>query len=78
MYLREFDHLTLVRLLIARHRAHSDPDALGQALQLLARLRVAADASGRAGSLVEIRMLSALAQDAQGHRPQALETLGQS
>jgi LuxR family maltose regulon positive regulatory protein len=78
VYLREFDHLTLVRLLIARHRAHSDPDALGQALQLLARLRDAADASGRAGSLVEIRMLSALAQDAQGHRPQALETLGQS
>jgi LuxR family transcriptional regulator, maltose regulon positive regulatory protein len=78
VYLREFDHLTLVRLLIARHRAHSDPDALGQALRLLARLRDAADASGRGGSLVEIRMLSALAQDAQGHRPEALETLGQS
>ncbi len=77
VYLREFDHLTLVRLLIASHRAHSDPDALDQALALLARLRDAADASGRAGSLVEIRMLSALAQDAQGHRRQALETLGQ-
>ena len=77
-YLREFDHLTLVRLLIARHRAHSDPDALGQARQLLARLHDAADASGRAGSVVEIGMLSALAQDAQGHRPQALETLRRS
>ena len=31
--------------------------------------------SGRAGSLLEIRMLQALAHDAQGHRPQALEAL---
>ena len=36
------------------------------------RLHDAAETSGRAGSLLEIRMLQALAHDAQGHRPQAL------
>jgi LuxR family maltose regulon positive regulatory protein len=77
-YLSEFDHLTLVRLLIARHRAHPDPGALGQAVRLLDRLHEAAETSGRVGSLVEIRMLQALAQDAQGHRPQALQSLGQA
>ncbi len=77
-YLSEFDHLTLVRLLIARHRAHPDTGAIDQAVRLLARLHQAAEASGRAGSLVEIRMLQALAQDSQGHRPQALQALGQA
>jgi LuxR family maltose regulon positive regulatory protein len=77
-YLGEFDHLTLVRLLIARHRAHPDPGALDQAVRLLSRLHEAADSSGRPGSLVEIRMLQALVQDAQGHRPQALQSLGQA
>ncbi|WP_242511680.1 LuxR C-terminal-related transcriptional regulator [Pengzhenrongella frigida] len=75
-YLREFDHLTLVRLLLAQHRENPDPDALGQAVRLLARLRDAGTTSGRHGSLVEIQMLIALAQDAQGDRPQALRSLG--
>jgi len=77
-YLIEFDHLTLVRLLIARHRAQPDPGAFDGALGLLDRLLDAAEASGRAGSLVEIRLLKALAQDAQGDRPQALQTLGEA
>ena len=74
-YLSEFDHLTFVRLLIAQYRAHHDTGALDQAAGLLDRLADAAETSGRAGSLLEIRMLQALAHDAQGHRPQALESL---
>ena len=74
-HLREFDHLTLVRLRLAQHRVHPDREATDAVLALLDRLRVAAHASGRAGSLVEIRLLTALALDAQGRRPQALATL---
>jgi LuxR family maltose regulon positive regulatory protein len=74
-YLREFDHLTLVRLLIAQHRAHEDPGALREALDLLDRLLEAAEGSARTGSLIEILMLQALAHEAQGHRRPALEAL---
>ncbi|TCO45933.1 LuxR C-terminal-related transcriptional regulator [Actinocrispum wychmicini] len=77
-YLREFDHLTLVRLLIALHRADLDVGTLDQAAHLLDRLHDAADASCRAGSLLEIRMLQALAHHAYGHRPQALDALARA
>jgi LuxR family maltose regulon positive regulatory protein len=74
-FLHEFDHLTLVRLLLARHRAHRDAKALDQATRLLTRLAAAAETGERAGSLLEIRLLQALVHDAQGRRPLALETL---
>jgi LuxR family maltose regulon positive regulatory protein len=77
-YLREFDHLTLARLLIAQHRAHRDDRAMDQAAGLLDRLLGAAETWGRAGSLVEIRMLQALAHDARGHRQPAVEALGRA
>ena len=78
-YLSEFDHLTLVRLLLAQHRA-SGPT--GRARPRRGRWtcwtgwRDAARATGRAGSLLEIRMLQALAHDAAGRRPQALRRAG--
>jgi LuxR family maltose regulon positive regulatory protein len=77
-YLSEFDHLTLVRLLLAQHRAKPDAGALAQATGLLDRLALAAEAAGRAGSLLEIRVLRALVQDAQGRRPKAREDLAQA
>ncbi|HEY5249458.1 MAG TPA: LuxR C-terminal-related transcriptional regulator, partial [Dermatophilaceae bacterium] len=77
-YLREFDHLTFVRLLIAQYRVHRDTGALDQAGRLLDRLREPAETSGRAGSLLEIRILQALVHDAQGDRTQALESLAQA
>jgi len=77
-YLHEFDHLTLVRLLIAQYRVDHHTDVLDQAAGLLDRLADAAETSGRAGSLLEIRMVQALAHHAQGHRAQALQSLAQS
>ena len=74
-YLNEFDHLTLVRLLIAQHRAHHETGRLDDALHLLAGRHAAAELSGRAGSFAEIRMLEALAHDALGDRPAAREAL---
>ncbi|HEY5857318.1 MAG TPA: LuxR C-terminal-related transcriptional regulator [Aldersonia sp.] len=74
-YLREFDHLTLVRLLLAQHREHENSGAIREAVDRLDRLLEAADGSARTGSLIEILMLQALAHEAQGHRRPALEAL---
>ncbi len=67
-YLREFDHLTLARLLLAQGR---DADAIG----LLDRLLEPARASGREASVVEIRMLQALARTTRGQPAGTTETL---
>jgi LuxR family maltose regulon positive regulatory protein len=77
-YLSEYDHLTFVRLLLAQHRLRPGGDVVAQADRLLDRLYEAAEATGRAGSILEIRLLRALVRDAQGHRPQALESLAQA
>jgi LuxR family transcriptional regulator, maltose regulon positive regulatory protein len=70
-YLREFDHLTLVRLLLAQCRVDADVDKLDTALHLLAGLQEAAETAGRVGSLAEIRMLEVLALDAKDDRLRA-------
>jgi LuxR family maltose regulon positive regulatory protein len=74
-YLSEFNHLTFVRLLIAQYRADHNTEVLDHAAGLLDRLASAAETSGRAGSLIEIRMLQALAHHARGHRTHALQSL---
>jgi LuxR family maltose regulon positive regulatory protein len=74
-FLREYDHLTLVRLLLARHhRSGAGAAPLGDALALLDRLHAGADRS-RAGSLLEIGMLRALTQHSRGQRQEALAEL---
>jgi LuxR family transcriptional regulator, maltose regulon positive regulatory protein len=82
---REYDHLTLVRLLLARHRRGSKTDGpvaddvarLDDVLALLDRLQADAEPS-RGGSLLEIGMLQALTYEARGHRPEALTELDQA
>lgn len=77
-YLREYDHITLVRVLLACH--HIDPAgrSLLEALDLLERLMKAAQAGGRNGSLIEILILLALAKLSQGELPAALKPLDQA
>lgn len=60
-YLREYEHLTLVRLLLAEDPIR--PGALDEVTRLLVRLEADAVASGREGSLADIRGLLALARD---------------
>jgi LuxR family transcriptional regulator, maltose regulon positive regulatory protein len=74
-YMREFDHLTLARLLLARHAAGGAASALGHADGLLQRLLPAAEAGGRTGIVVEILTLTALVHQAEGDIPRALAVL---
>jgi LuxR family maltose regulon positive regulatory protein len=67
-YLREFEYLTLVRVLIAGHR-------LDEATKLLARLLQAAEGGSRMGRTIEILALQALALQAGGDTAQALSVL---
>ncbi|HEY5785278.1 MAG TPA: LuxR C-terminal-related transcriptional regulator [Microlunatus sp.] len=77
-YLHEFDHLTLVRLLLARQRANLDHEGGVRAGGLLDRLRRAAEASGRAGSLLEIGVLRALVHAVRGRQGVALDCLARA
>jgi LuxR family maltose regulon positive regulatory protein len=65
-YLREYEHVTLARILLGRAHQERDADSMGQTTQLLERLLGAALAGGRAGSAVEILVLQALALQAGG------------
>ncbi len=56
-YLREYEHLTLVRVLLAQRV----PEALGDAVALVERLLAAAEDGGRIGSVIEILALQAAA-----------------
>lgn len=66
-YLREFELITLARLLIARYQSEQAEAALHAATGLLARLLPFAEAGGRLGSVIEILVLQALAHAAQGN-----------
>ncbi|WP_020143440.1 LuxR C-terminal-related transcriptional regulator [Terracoccus sp. 273MFTsu3.1] len=75
-YVREFEHLTLARILLCQKGA--DGAARAAAYGLLDRVRVAAEEGGRTGTLIEILALQALALHASPRRsdPQrALDTL---
>ena len=77
-YLREFEHITLVRILLARYGSDHIDSAIGEAIGLLERLLAAAQEGGRMGSVIEILLLQALAQHMQGDIPAALLPLGQA
>jgi LuxR family maltose regulon positive regulatory protein len=74
-YLGEFEHITLVRLLIAQHQNDPLAGSIHQAFALLERLLQAAEAGGRMGSVIEILVLQALALQTQGNISQALASV---
>jgi LuxR family maltose regulon positive regulatory protein len=74
-YLREFEHITLARVLIARYTSDRVDDFIREAVELLGRLLKAAEEGGRMGSVIEILILQALAHQAQGNTAPALMPL---
>jgi LuxR family maltose regulon positive regulatory protein len=74
-YLREFEHITLARVLLAQSAGDRADHSLREAMALLERLLHAAEAGGRRGSVIEILMLQALARAAQGDSVEALAPL---
>ncbi|MCW2715745.1 MAG: helix-turn-helix transcriptional regulator, partial [Frankiales bacterium] len=83
VYLREYEHLTLVRLLLAQHRSdhRRQPDSafsLTAALGLLERMLAAAVQAGRDGSAQEISALLAAGHHCRGDQPAALAALSRA
>ena len=71
-YVREFEHITLARILLAQYRSDRADSSIVEAIGLLERLLKAAQEGGRMGSVIEILVLQALAHHAQGDISTAL------
>jgi len=74
-YLREYEHITLARLLVAQYQRNLTDSYIQEAMGLLKRLLKAAEEGGRVGSVIEILILQALAYEAQNDIPSALSSL---
>jgi LuxR family maltose regulon positive regulatory protein len=77
-YLREFEHITLARVLLAQHRQAADEAALERAIGLCDRLKDASEAGGRTGSLIEILVVRALALAQRSDHAGAVDSLEQA
>jgi LuxR family transcriptional regulator, maltose regulon positive regulatory protein len=74
-YLREFEHITLARVLIARYKRDRLERSIHEAIGLLERLLKAAEEGGRMGRVIEILLLQALAHEVLGDISMALVPL---
>ena len=74
-YLREFEHITLARVLLARYTSNRADHSIRDVMGLLERLLQAAEVGKRTGSVIEILVLQALAHHVQGNIPAALVPL---
>ena len=74
-YVREFGHITLAAVLVAKGTHERAEHPLGEAVQLLDRLIHAADEGGRAGSTAEILVLQTLVHQARGDEDAAVSAL---
>jgi LuxR family maltose regulon positive regulatory protein len=71
-YLREFEHITLARVLLAKSKGDRPDGSIREAMGLLERLLRAADEGGRTGSAIEVLVLQALAHQMRGDIAAAL------
>jgi LuxR family maltose regulon positive regulatory protein len=74
-YLREFEHITLVRVLLAQYKSDREEYAIHEAIGLLERLLKAAEEGERTGSVMEILVVQALAHHVHDGIPAALVPL---
>jgi LuxR family transcriptional regulator, maltose regulon positive regulatory protein len=77
-YLREFEHITLARVLLAQYKRDPADHPVHEAVGLLARLLQAAEEGERTGSVIEILVVQALAQQTHGDIRAALQSLRQA
>jgi LuxR family maltose regulon positive regulatory protein len=76
IYLREFEHLTLAKALVADHARRLDGQDLSGVLVFLDRLLHAATEGRRDGSVIDIQVTRALALNEMGEQGEALRALG--
>lgn len=74
-YLREFEHITLARLLLTRYKSDPTDDSQLELMGLLDRLLQAAKQGQRTGSIIEILVLQALFHQTRGDITDALAVL---
>lgn len=74
-YLREFEHITLARVLLARYKSDRADRSMLEVRELLERLLQAAEEGGRTGSAIEIQVVQALAHHMEGNIAAALVPL---
>jgi LuxR family maltose regulon positive regulatory protein len=77
-YVREYEHVTLAMLLVAQARTPQGRHGVADASELLSRLHDSAQGGGRWGTLIEIKILQALAADVAGSGDAAAAHLAQA
>lgn len=74
-YMREFDHITFARVLLAQYKNDDDQNKAENAKKLLQRLLEKAEQGKRVGSMIEVLNLLALLHAAEGDNSSALQFL---
>jgi LuxR family maltose regulon positive regulatory protein len=74
-YRREYEHITLARVLLSRYTADRSEASVHEVARLLQRLLTAAEEGDRGGSVLEVLVLQALTHHARGDTPGALGPL---
>jgi LuxR family maltose regulon positive regulatory protein len=77
-YVREFEHVTFAKVLLAQRSREGDIGGLREVLEFLDRLLLAAEDGRRGGSVIDILVVQALANQAVGDSASALGLLARA